>query len=61
MKSLPQIKSYLLSEKERLITKYLKDTDEAKAERKREVIRREKEAEEIEDFNKDNKKKKLED
>jgi hypothetical protein len=61
MKSLPQIKSYLLSEKERLITKYLKDTDEAKAERKREVIRREKEAEKIEDFNKDNKKKKLED
>ena len=61
MKSLPQIKSYLLSEKERLITKYLKDTDEAKAERKREEIRREKEAEDIEEFNKINRKKKLED
>ena len=61
MKSLPQIKSYLLSEKERIITKYLKDTDEAKAERKREEIRREKEAEDIEEFNKINRKKKLED
>jgi len=61
MKSLPQIKSYLLSEKERLITKYLKDTDEAKAERKREEIRREKEAEDIEEFNKINRKKKPED
>ena len=44
MKSLPQIKSYLLSEKERLIAKYLKDTDEAKAERKIKLAKREKEA-----------------
>jgi hypothetical protein len=56
MKSLPQIKSYLISEKERLIKQYLNDTDEAKDQRKIEEKRREKERENIEKEINDNKK-----
>lgn len=47
MKSLPNIKQYLISEKERLIKQYTPDDEKSKNEYKDEMIKREKEREEI--------------